>query len=254
MIRVVLIGTGNVSYHLCKAFEASNAVDIVQIYNRSLESFKDFPEHIPKTVLLDELMDADVYVVAISDKGIKEITYNLPFENKLVIHTSGSTGLKAIHSKNNAGVLYPLQTFSKSKTVDFSEVPIFIEAKNETDLKSVTALAEVLSKDIHIINSEQRRALHMAAVFTCNFVNHLYAIGHEICDANDLPFDVLKPLIQETTEKIQSLSPKEAQTGPAKRGDQKTIKKHIKSLENKDWKKIYKLLSKSIKETHEQKL
>ncbi|NQY06685.1 MAG: DUF2520 domain-containing protein, partial [Flavobacteriaceae bacterium] len=247
MITVVLLGGGNVSYHLSETFLKSDEINLIQIYNRSFASLDKFPKDIAKTDCLTELKEADLYVIAVSDDAITELSNKLTFKNRLVVHTSGSTSIKKLNDQNRKGVLYPLQTFSKEKNVDFSSIPICLEAEHKEDLLMLKKLANSISNDVQEINSKQRKALHLAAVFVCNFVNHLYAIGHEICTEHELSFDILKPLILETSEKIVSLSPHNAQTGPAKRDDQKTMKKHRKSITNKTHKELYTLLSKSIR-------
>jgi predicted short-subunit dehydrogenase-like oxidoreductase (DUF2520 family) len=139
-----------------------------------------------------------------------------------------------------------LQTFSKAKPLDFSQIPIALEAENESDYTVLETVANAISTQVHHINSEQRKALHIAAVFVCNFTNHLYKIGNDICIENNLSFDLLKPLILETADKIITLSPTDAQTGPAKREDTVTINAHLNFLKNHTQKDIYKLLTQSI--------
>jgi predicted short-subunit dehydrogenase-like oxidoreductase (DUF2520 family) len=187
-----------------------------------------------------------LFIIAITDDAIAEVSRQLPFSNELVVHTSGSVSMQAINNKNRQGVFYPLQTFSKAKYVDFKEIPICIEAQNEKDLLTLESVAKSISNSVYTINSEQRKALHVAAVFVSNFTNHLYQIGNKICIDNELSFDILKPLIQETANKILTLSPQESQTGPAKRKDTQTINAHLNFLTNDNQKEIYKLLTKSI--------
>ena len=164
----------------------------------------------------------------------------------MVVHTSGSSALAVLDNKNRKGVFYPLQTFTKGKKVDFTPIPICLETENEQDYQLLENLGNCISKKVFQINSEQRKSLHVAAVFVCNFVNHLYQIGNEICEANQIPFEVLHPLIQETAQKILELTPKEAQTGPALRNDTKTIQKHLDFLSDENYTTIYKLLTQSI--------
>jgi len=189
---------------------------------------------------------ADLYVIAVFDDAIAKVSAQLPFENRLVVHTSGSVSLDALDKKNRKGSFYPLQTFSKKAEVDFSQIPIFLESENETDFELLEKVAEVISNKVYKINSEQRKALHVSAVFVNNFVNHLYQIGNEICVENKVPFEVLKPLILETANKVMRLSPKEAQTGPAIRNDKQTIASHLDFLLDENQKNIYKTLTQSI--------
>src|SRR5690606_5952959 len=135
---------------------------------------------------------------SVPDDAVAELSELLTFSGKLVAHTSGSVAMHELSSKNRRAVFYPLQTFSKNKAVDFSKIPVCLEAEEEKDLALLEKIAESISKDIFIINSNQRQQLHLAAVFVCNFVNHLYRIGNEITEENQLPFDILKPLIKET--------------------------------------------------------
>lgn len=253
MIKVVIIGSGNVAQHLIKAFSESSEIDLVQAFARNKESLS--PLLISKKITSDffELKDADIYVIAVADAAIKWVSEQFTFENKLVIHTSGSVAMTEINSKNRTGVLYPVQSFSKNKAVNFKMIPIGIEAENNTDLKTIETVAKSISDAVFEIQSEQRKALHVAAVFVNNFVNHLYTIGNEICMENQIPFEILKPLIQETATKINTVSPEAAQTGPAIRKDTNTINSHLAFLSQENQKTIYKILTQSIQE-HGKKL
>lgn len=243
MIKVILIGSGNVATHLFQAFSKANGVEVVQVFSRTLS--KDFPSHL-QTSNFNEILEADVYVISVSDNAIGTVSNQLPFENRLVVHTSGSTDFDVLDVKNKRGVFYPLQTFTKNKAVDFSEIPICLETENTLDYEILDKLAKSISNSVIKIDGIQRKALHVSAVFVCNFVNHLYQIGNEICKENNIPFHILQPLIEETAQKIKSLSPKEAQTGPAVRNDSKTIEKHIDFLTDESRKELYKILTKSI--------
>jgi predicted short-subunit dehydrogenase-like oxidoreductase (DUF2520 family) len=154
--------------------------------------------------------------------------------------------MEMLNDKNRKAGFYPLQTFSKNKEINFKEIPICLEAQNETDLQLLKQVAENISDVVLEINSVQRKSLHVSAVFVSNFVNHLYKIGNDICLENNVSFDVLKPLISETANKIMTLSPIDAQTGPAKRKDTTTINSHLSFLTNENQKDIYKILTKSI--------
>lgn len=253
MIDIVILGGGNVAYHLTNALLQNSAVNVVQVYNRSLEKISIFKNRTSITNNLSELKNADIYILAVSDNVISELSSTLNLKNKLVVHTSGSMAIDELKSVSNKGVFYLLQTFSKERKIDFSTVPICIEAQTDEDLRLLETLAKSISKNCYRINSNQRKSLHVAAVFVNNFVNHLYHIGHEICEQNKVPFEILLPLILETANKITTLPPLEAQTGPAKRNDSKTIKKHIAML-NKNQQEIYTLLTKSIYNTYGEKL
>jgi predicted short-subunit dehydrogenase-like oxidoreductase (DUF2520 family) len=243
MIKVILLGSGNVATHLFQAFSKANEVEVVQVFSRTIS--KDFPESI-QTSNFNQILDADVYIICVSDNAIAAVSDQLQFENRLVVHTSGSTDFDMLDAKNKRGVFYPLQTFSKNKAVDFTEIPICLETENPSDYEILEKLANSISNSVNKIDGKQRKALHVSAVFVCNFTNHLYQIGNEICKENNIPFHILQPLIEETALKIKSLSPQEAQTGPAVRNDTKTIEKHIDFLTDENQKEIYKILTKSI--------
>ncbi len=250
MIKIVILGAGNVSSHLINAFSSSSEAQVVQVYNHNPQTLNSLSFDGNSTTQINHLHKADVYILAVADDVIKKMTRALPFKNRLVIHTSGSVSINDIHSKNRRGVFYPLQTFSKSRKVNFSEVPFCIEAENETDVLFLKRLAGILSKNVLIVDSERRKQLHLAAVFVCNFVNYLYHVGYELTTSNDLPFDLLLPLINETAAKINTSVPEKMQTGPAKRNDKKTMKKHLDALVLPQHKSLYKLLSKSIQENY----
>ena len=253
MISVVILGAGNVATHLFKGFSKTSEVSVVQWYNRSLSAIQSYESIVDITDDLNTLKDADVYILAVSDDVICELSSKLPFKNKLVVHTSGSVSVYDIDKKHKRGVLYPLQSFSKNAEMDFANVPICIETIDKACFPILKELSLSLGSPIKRINSDQRRVLHLAAVFVNNFTNQLYRIGHEITESEGAEFDLLKPLILETAKKVQEMSPFKAQTGPAKRNDKKTIKKHLKTLESEHHKDIYELLTKSIIHTHGRK-
>lgn len=246
MTKVSIIGSGNVARHLIHAFQSNSKIELVQMFARNKKSLTHLLDSNSVTSDYNQLQAADVYIIAVSDDAIAEVSSQLPFENQLVVHTSGTVPLTTLESKNRRGVFYPLQTFSKDKAVNFKTIPICLEAENEKDLQTLNQIASTISDAVYQINSEQRKALHVAAVFVNNFVNHLYQMGNEICDNNNVPFEILKPLIQETANKIVSLSPKEAQTGPAKRNDRTTIEAHQQFLTDENQSTIYTLLTQSI--------
>ena len=227
MISVLLVGKGNVATHLYTAFLKADGISVKQINSRKLEN----------------VTPADVTIIAVSDDVIAEVSSKI--KNTFVVHTSGSVSLNDLKNNSNKGVFYMLQTFSKDKEVDFSEIPFCLEATNEKEYQLLERLAKSIGIKIYTINSEQRKTLHVAAVFVNNFTNHLFKIGNDICKENYIPFEILQPLIKETFLKIQSLSPEKAQTGPAIRKDKKTIKNHLNLL-NTGQQEIYNILTKSI--------
>lgn len=246
MIKVIIIGSGNVAQHLIQAFAKSKKIDVLQVFSRQKKAVSHLLDSEKITTNLNDLTQADLYILAVSDDAIAAVSSQLPFENRLVVHTSGSVSIDALDKKNRNGIFYPLQTFSKKASVDFSQIPLCLESENETDFEFLKKVAEIVSNKVHKINSEQRKALHVAAVFVNNFVNHLYQMGHDICVENQVPFDVLKPLIQETANKVMNLSPAAAQTGPAIRNDQQTIAGHLDFLLDENQKNIYQTLTQSI--------
>ena len=246
MISIIVIGSGNVAQHLIKIINKTADLQLVQVFARNTEEIKLLINNDLITSNYNEIKNADLYIIAVLDDAIEMVSEKLPFKNKLVIHTSGSISIDVLNSKNRKGVFYPLQTFSKNKEVDFTEIPICLEAENENDYKILEDFSKSISNKVYKINSVQRKAIHVSAVFVCNFVNHMYVLGNEICQENQIPFDILKPLIKETASKIEILSPIEAQTGPAKREDISTINKHLNFLKNENQKDIYKTITKSI--------
>lgn len=250
MIDVVILGAGNVASHLIQAFRNSEKVKVLQVYNRTKQSLDSLDFSGNKTTDIKKIVMADCYIISVPDDAVSEISQKLAFKNRLVIHTSGSVSLTELDPKNRRGVFYPLQTFTKGKPLDFSQIPICIEAENSEDLKFLSDLAACISKTQYEVNSKKRKQLHLAAVFVCNFVNHLYHIGHQITSESKIPFSILEPLIMETAQKVQGSLPSDMQTGPAKRNDQKTMAKHLDALDLQEHKEIYKLLSKEITKTY----
>ena len=253
MKRIVLFGTGNVATHLFEAYRNSNNFEIVQVYNHSSESLHAFKDHVAITTHLDELISADIYILALKDDILAEISEKIAGTDALIVHTSGAVSMDVLKKFSHHGVFYPLQTFSKVKKVDFSNIPICIEASNNASTNTLKELASEISGKIFEISSQQRKTLHVAAVFVSNFVNYLYTEGEKICSSNEIPFEILQPLILETASKVTSMSPLEAQTGPAKRKDQEVINSHLALLDD-DQKKLYSLLTLSIQNLHGKEL
>ena len=253
MISVVLLGTGNVSKNLFESFIKSDEITVLNVFGRTKESLAYFSNRTKTSTNWKSLPKADIYILAIKDDAILKVSKNL-MPSGLVVHTSGSVSLEALNSHERFGVFYPLQAFTSSKIIDFKEVPFCLEAKETSDLKLLEKLAHLLSNRVEHISSEKRKILHLAAVFVNNFTNHMYTIASAIGKANNLNFDLLKPLIQETVSKLDYLSPEQAQTGPAKRGDLKTLHGHLDLLENPQHREIYKLMSNAIKASYGKKL
>ena len=257
MLNVVILGTGNVAKHLFDAFSFSEKVQVIQVYGRNLKSLQYFGDKVRTTSDLNSIVDADICLLAISDSSIAEIAEQLSLKSGklgILAHTSGGVPLKDLPKDARRGVFYPLQTFTKGKDVDFRDIPICIESESRSDLEVLQQLAASISEYTFVLSSQQREALHVAAVFVNNFSNHMYLKAQQICEQNEVPFEVLHPLLKETSNKAIEISPFEAQTGPARRGDKITIGRHIDRLGNKRLKKIYALLSESIENTYGEKL
>ena len=254
MLSVTIIGSGNVAFHLFQAFKHSKQAKVIQVVARNRHSLDLFAAETEVETNFSNIKDADVYLLAVSDAAISELASYFKTKKGVVAHTSGSVSMNALSETGSYGVFYPLQTFSKDKAVDFKTVPICIEGNDEETISVLKKLAKSISGNFHEISSEKRRTLHLAAVFANNFANHLFAISAEICEANNVPFDLLRPLIGETANKIRLLPPKKAQTGPARRNDIDTMQGHLDQLSDPLHKKIYQLLSESIRLAHEKEL
>ncbi len=254
MIKAVVIGTGKVARHLVGAFKNSEKVRVVQVAGRNKQALEYFSAEVHTTTDLNNLSIADIYILALSDDAIGPVSARLPENDAMYVHTSGSTPMQSLSRHKRTGVFYPLQTFSLESRVNFREVPICLEAGNEEDMSLLEVVAQNISDKIYQVNSDQRSQLHLAAVFVNNYVNHLYHIGHTICRENDLPFEILRPLIRETSAKIEYLEPFEAQTGPARRGDLGTIQKQIDQLKDPLHQSLYQQISESIQSTYASEL
>ncbi len=247
-MNIVVIGAGNVATHLAEALKNAGE-NIVQVFSRTELSAKTLADKL-RTAYTTDISNiernSDVYIYALKDDALAEIIEQMPTKNGIHLHTAGSVPMSIFaQKKTHFGVLYPLQTFTKSKKVDFANIPLFIEASDDKTEKTLHDLAQKISKKVYCANSTERGRLHLAAVFACNFVNHLFAIADELL--GDVPFSELLPLITETVAKAQTMPPKDAQTGPAHRGDTATMEKHLQLLaSNKAWQTIYRNISDDI--------
>lgn len=253
MKSIVVLGAGNVAFHLTRAL-IENTFNVRQVFNRSLENAKEIGEanRVSYTNRISELVKADLYIIAAADSGIEEFSHYIPFDDVLVVHTSGSSPMNVLKGDYRKGVLYPLQSFSKDRKLRYDEIPFFVEAENKEDEQALVKVCEKISNEVHVLPFEKRMQIQMCGVWANNFVNHLYYIAGEICKKNDVPFDVLRPLIEETCAKIEDLDPFEAQTGPARRGDEVIINRHLDILQSDSrLLEIYNVLTKSIKRTYD---
>ena len=253
MNSIVILGAGNVAFHLTRAL-IENTLNVRQIFNRTLEHAKEIGEanRISYTDKISEIEKADLYIIACADSGIEEFSHYIPYDDVLVVHTSGSSPMSVLKGDYRKGVLYPLQTFSKDRVMRYDNIPFFIEAENPDDVKKLSDVANRVSNEVHELDFAARMQVHMTGVWANNFVNHLYYIAGNICEQNNVPFDVLVPIIQETANKVIEMSPKDAQTGPAKRGDQVIIDRHLDALQDDSrLLQIYQILTDSIKRVYE---
>lgn len=249
-MKIIIIGSGNVAYHLAKAF-TENKIPIHQIFGRNQVALEEISIELNIPYSTDVLAEADLYIISVKDDAIAEVSAMIKNKNALVAHTSGSTSKNILVGEYRKSSFYPLQTFSKTKKLNYKEIPFFIDAETESDKNILLTLAKKISKNTMLVDDEKRKYIHLTAVFSCNFVNHLFARAKEIADNQEIPFEYFLPLIDETVDKIHHLDPKKAQTGPAIRNDKKILELHEQLLENEEHKKIYKVLNQSIKKMYE---
>lgn len=249
---IVFIGAGNLATNLAKALY-DNGFRIIQVYSRTEESARALAQVVEATYTTDlssVVTDAQLYIVSLKDAAFVQLLPEIVAgkENALWVHTAGSIPMDVWAGKvNRYGVFYPMQTFSKQRTVDFRQIPVFVESNSAEDTRTLKDIASVLSENVYEADSEQRKSLHLAAVFTCNFTNHMYALAAGLLKKYGLPFEVMLPLIDETARKVHELEPRLAQTGPAVRYDENVIGEHLQMLSDEpDMQELYRLISESI--------
>lgn len=252
MMKVTLIGAGNLATQLGKSLKKAGVI-ISQVYSRTEDSARTLGELLEAEWLTDikALRDeADIYIFSVKDSVLCELISEVCKSrgDKLFLHTAGSMPMSCFEGKAlRYGVFYPMQTFSKTKDVDFERIPVFIESNSIETEDVIRSLANKLTQRVIRLSSADRKYLHLAAVWACNFTNYCYTVASDILGEHGIPFDVMLPLINETTEKIQKISPKEAQTGPAVRGDRNVMSKQLELMNGKeDLQELYKMLSKGI--------
>jgi len=253
---IVILGTGNVAYALGIAL-FKNGYPIKQVYSRSHEKALQLARKL-KASFTDDLraieIDASVYLLAISDDALPEFCKALPRLGGIVMHTSGSIPLSVLKKQNHTAVIYPLQTLQKDHQPEWQKTSFLVEANDEVGLKMVKSIARTLTKKVIQCTSEERKQVHLAAVIASNFSNHLFALSQDILQSNKLPTDLLAPLIEETIKKSLKGDAKTKQTGPARRGDQTILRKHLNMLNNDPLtKSIYKQISASIQKMYSKK-
>ena len=252
LMKIALIGAGNVATHLGKVLKEKE-YEVCQVYSRTEQSAAALGTLLDcayTTSLEDVTAEAELYIVSVKDAVLQDLIPVLVKRNPqaLFVHTAGSMPQSVWEGHAvRYGVLYPMQTFSKQRPVDFAEVPFFVEACMADDLHLLKELASTLSPKVYEATSEQRRYLHIAAVFACNFTNHMYALAAELLKKHQLPFEIMLPLIDETARKVHEIEPHLAQTGPAIRYDENVINNHLQMLSDEpEMQELYRLISESI--------
>jgi predicted short-subunit dehydrogenase-like oxidoreductase (DUF2520 family) len=248
--NIVLIGAGNVASHLGIHLKKVGH-NIEQVFSKHIDNAEELANVLDATYTnkLNEInKEADLYILSVKDYAIDDVILELRLPDKIVVHTSGAVPLLGMeHISKKCGVFYPFQTFTKESAVDFATVPIFIEASDKATEKVLLEVAQSLSKLSQVVKSEQRKALHLAAVYVNNFTNHLFHIAQTILQKEKLPFELLYPLIKETVTKAGKHKPYDIQTGPARRDDWKTIDEHLHFLDDSpEFREVYLVLTESI--------
>ena len=251
-MRIALIGAGRVASCMGPRLKRAGHT-VTGVYSRTLANAEQLAKVVgaPAFDTLESVPEADVYLVMLSDDALLQLAPAIVKgrEKALFLHTAGSVPMdlwKEAGAKRY-GVLYAMQTFSKGADIDWPEVPVFVEGCNTDELRIVTSLASDLSGKVTELSSEGRKKLHVAAVFTCNFSNHMYAIAEKLLASEGVPFSVMLPLVRETARKVETMSPKDAQTGPAIRGDRKVMDQHLALLkDNPEFAELYRLISTDI--------
>ena len=237
MAKVAIVGFGNLGFHLSQHLSQFHQVSIFQ---------RNSGQHQPLKNLRGKKFD--FIILCVPDRAIAPVAQSITAEGATVLHSSGSTDLNALSTHHKHGVIYPLQTFSRKKEVNFSSFPFFIEG-NDKAMPEIIQFTKSFTNNYQIIDSEQRLRLHLAAVVACNFSNYLFDLAEKQLSKAHLDFQLLKDLLLETVQKAVEIGPTEAQTGPAKRNDHSTIQKHLSILEGKD-QELYRLMTTSIQEKY----
>ena len=251
-MRIALIGAGRVASCMGPRLKRAGHT-VTGVYSRTLANAEQLAKVVgaPAFDTLEFVPEADVYLVMLSDDALLQLAPVIVKgrEKALFLHTAGSVPMdlwKEAGAKRY-GVLYAMQTFSKGADIDWPEVPVFVEGCNPAELEIVSNLASDLSGKVTELSSEGRKKLHVAAVFTCNFSNHMYAIAQKLLATEGVPFSVMLPLVRETARKVETMSPEDAQTGPAVRGDRKVMDQHLELLkEYPEYAELYRLISTDI--------
>lgn len=247
----MLLGAGHLAVHFYEQFTACPKVHLIQWYNRSIQKIDFAKEQIKITDQINELEDADLYLLCVKDEAIASLSEKIKTRG-LVVHCAGGISIDQLKGTFRKGVFYPLQSFTKERFLSFDQLPFCVEALEKKDQQLLCEFAKQLGGIPHIIDTEKRAQIHMIAVWVNNFSNHMLDLGNDLSQKHQIPFEIFRPLIEETFQKAMSMGPQKTQTGPALRQDLKTIEKHLDLITDQDIKKLYLNLSTSIQKKHEQ--
>ncbi|MBQ7426368.1 MAG: DUF2520 domain-containing protein [Prevotella sp.] len=254
-MKIVIIGSGNLATQLSLAFKAVGK-DVVQVFSRTEEHAKELADKIGcnyTTLTEDIRQDADVYIFSVKDDALSGLVASICHKrpNGLFLHTAGSMPMDIFRGHaSRYGVLYPMQTFSKNRKVDFREIPCFVEGSDEEVLAEIHSMAASISDHVVDCDSEKRKKMHLAAVLACNLTNHCYRLAERLLESEQIDFQLFFPLIEETARKVKDMSPKDAQTGPMVRYDQNVMQMQMSMLSDERTREIYRLMAESIHEDH----
>lgn len=253
VMEIVIIGSGNLATQLSLALSEAGH-HIQQVYSRTAEHANELADKLgcTYTTSIDEIsQNADMFIISVKDDAISRLAEKVGrnAKNGIVVHTAGSISIDVLKGKaQHYGILYPMQTFSKNRKVDFKPIPCFLEASDEETLSVIRSLAESISDNVVLANSSQRKKIHLAAVLACNFTNHCYRLAEKVLEEEQIDFKFFLPLIDETAKKVSELNPKQAQTGPMVRYDVGVMNMQIDLLNDERTKQIYRLMAESIHE------
>ncbi len=254
-LNIAIIGAGNLAWHLGPELE-NMGHRVVEVYSRNPKHAKQLQGRLYNTEISSTLdfaeSIADVILLCVADSAIEEIAQEVALpENAVIVHTSGSQPLSRLgySATENIGVLYPVQTFTKGKRLDFKHIPILIEAENDRTLDVLSNLANSISENVYEASGQDRLLIHLTAVFASNFTNYMLVAAEELLRGKDLDLEILRPLIAETINKSLDIGPKQAQTGPARRGDHDTIARHLSLLQESRFREIYREITHQILHT-----
>lgn len=250
-MRVVVLGSGNMAQQLLAVFQKHPQIELVQWYCRSSKTLSFARQEIPTIHDLTQLEVADLYLLALADNALAEVSKHFQ-KREVVVHMAGGIPLDTLQNKGSKGVWYPIQSFTQNRVINFKGLPFSIEGSDTHTLEILSTLTHWVGGQATIHHSEQRLALHLAAVVCNNFTNHLYTLTATLCKQHQIDFDLLYPLIEETNTRLNNGNPEQWQTGPARRGDSQTLENHLALLKS-PLKEIYQLLTKTIQEHYGKK-